>query len=80
MRGIPQPGTLDISHTLVRFDIFNRSNFEYSAFSGLKVDCAEENQTRKKKVDSAEENKTRKKIFRSAISRHQLSCDYALNL
>ena len=67
MRGISQPGTLDFYHTLVLLDIFNRSNFQYIAFCGLKV-------------DSAEEKKTRKKIFRSAISMYQLSRDHALNL
>ena len=49
LRGICQPGTLDFCHTLVLLDIFNRLNFENSAFSGLKVDSAEENKTRKKK-------------------------------
>ena len=34
----PQPGTPDFSRTLVHPDIFNRLNFAYSAFSGLKVD------------------------------------------
>ena len=79
MREISQPGTLDFCYTLVLPDIFNCSNFEYSVFSGLKVDSAEENQTRKK-VDNAEENNTRKKIFLSAISMHQLPRDHALNL
>ena len=70
---------LDFCHTLVLFDIFNRSNFEYSAFSGLKVDSAEETKHEKQK-DNAEENKTREKIFLSAISMHQLSRNHALNL
>ena len=33
-----QPGTLDFCCSKVLPDIFNCSNFEYSAFSGLKVD------------------------------------------
>ena len=66
LREIFQPGTLDFCHTLVLLDIFNRSNFKYSSFSGLKVDNAEENKTRK--------------IFLSAISMYQLSRDHALNL
>ena len=48
MREISQPGTLDFCHTLVLLDIFNLSNFKYSTLSGLKVDSAEENKTRKK--------------------------------
>ena len=66
IEGISQPGTLDFYYTLVLLDIFNCSNFEYSAFSGLKVASAEENKT--------------KKTFLSAISMHQLSRDLALNL
>ena len=65
--GNPQPGTLDFCHTLVLLDIFNRSNFKYSAFSGLEVDSEEENKTKPKK------------IFRSASSMHQLSRKHALN-
>ena len=40
IEGDPQPGTLDFSRAKVLPDIFNRSSFEYSAFtfSGLKVD------------------------------------------
>ena len=34
---IPQPSSPDFSPTLVLPDIFNRSNFEYNALSGLKV-------------------------------------------
>ena len=36
--GYAYGGTPDFSLTLVLSDIFNRSNFEYSAYSDLKVD------------------------------------------
>ena len=36
--GNPKSGTPDFSRTLVLPDIFNQSNFQYSALSGLKVD------------------------------------------
>ena len=42
-------GTLDFCHTQVHLDIFNRSNFKNSTFSGLKADSAEENRIKKKK-------------------------------
>ena len=67
LRGISQPGTFDFCHTLVPLDIFNPSNFEYSAFSGLKVDTAEENKTRKK-VDKRrrKQNKKKKSLYQQS--------------
>ena len=38
IEGDPQPGVPDLCLTKVLPDIFNRSNFEYRAFSGLKID------------------------------------------
>ena len=49
---IPQPDTPDFSRTKVLPDMLNRSNFEYRALSGLKVD--------NKKKDA----KTRKIVFK----------------
>ena len=46
----PQPSSPDFSRTLVLPDIFNRSNFEYSAYSGLKVDSM--GRKRKKKQNN----------------------------
>ena len=51
--GIPQPGTPDFIPELVLLDIFNRSNFKYSAFNGLKVDSWR----RKKKKSKKKEEK-----------------------
>ena len=48
LRGIPQPGKLSFSRTLVFPDVFNRSNFEYSAFSGLKEDSWKRKRKKKK--------------------------------
>ena len=45
--GTPQPGTLNFIPALVLPDIFNRLNFEYSAFIGLKVDNREEKEKKK---------------------------------
>ena len=38
MMEISQPGTPNFSRILILPDIFNRSNFEHSVFSGLKVE------------------------------------------
>ena len=47
----PPPGyATDYSHALVLPDIFNCSNFEYSAFSSLKVDSQRRRIRKKKKV------------------------------
>ena len=48
-----QPGSPEVSPTLVLPDIFNRSNFEYSAFSGLKVDSR---RRRRKKKQNRKNN------------------------
>ena len=44
----PKPGTPDFSRTLVLPDIFNSSNFEYRAFSGLTVDSGRRKKKKKK--------------------------------
>ena len=49
VEGFPQRGTPDFIPALVLPDIFNRSNFEYSAFSGLKVDSQRKKSQKKKK-------------------------------
>ena len=56
-RPCPQSGIADFCRTKVLPDIFNRLNFEYSAFSGLKVDSGR--RKRKKKV----RKKMQKKVF-----------------
>ena len=60
MRRLPQRGTPDFCHPLVLPDIFNRSNFEYNTFSGLKVDSGKRKRKKKKqkskKEDAKEEN------------------------
>ena len=50
--GSSQPGTLDFCRTKVLPDIFNRSNFTYSAVSGLKVDSG---RRKSKKKDAKQE-------------------------
>ena len=47
--GIPPTWHPDFSRILLLPDIFNRSNFEYSAFSGLKVDSRRRVRKKKKK-------------------------------
>ena len=49
MRGIPQCDTPDFIITPVLSDIFNHSNFEYSTYSGLKVDSLRKEKARKMK-------------------------------
>ena len=60
MRGIPQPGTPNFIPALVLPNIFNCSNFEYSALSNLKVDSRR--RKRKKKLEKIQ--KRRKIVFR----------------
>ena len=60
LRGIPQPGTSNFSRTLILPDIFNRPNFEYRVFSGLKADSLE-----KKKEEKIAEKKQKKKQYAS---------------
>ena len=55
MRGSFQASTADIIPAQVLSDIFNRFNFEYSAFSGLKVD------SRRRKKKSKKSKKRGKK-------------------
>ena len=62
----PQRGTTDFSGTLVLPDLFNRSNFEYSVFSGLKVDSGR--RKRKKKVRKKMQNK--KNNFQIGVNEH----------
>ena len=55
--GFSQPGTPNFSRALVLPDIFNRSNVEYSAFSGLKVDYRRRILKKKKKSKKKEKEK-----------------------
>ena len=55
--GSSQPGTPDFSRTLVLPDIFNRLNFAYSAFSGLKVDSRRRIKKKKSKKQDKKEAK-----------------------
>ena len=59
----PQPGTADFSRTKVLPDIFHLSNFEYSAFSGLKVDSS----VRKK---NQEKRKSKKNNIQDGVNEH----------
>ena len=60
MRETPQPGTPDFIPALVLPDIFNHSNFEYSAFSSLKVNSMR----RKTKVGK---NETTPEIYKNFL-------------
>ena len=48
LRGIPPTWHPGFSFTPILPDIFNRSNFEYSAFSGLEVDSGRRKRKKKK--------------------------------
>ena len=50
MMEISLPGTPDFSRTLILPDIFNRSNFEHSVFSGLKVEGMGRKRKKKEKA------------------------------
>ena len=67
MRGFSQPGTPDFSRTVVLPGILNRSNFEYSAFSGLKVDSGRRKR-KKKKVRKKMQNKENN--FQVGVNEH----------
>ena len=56
-----QPGIPGFGPTIVLPDVFNRSNFEYSAFSSLKV---EKWQQKNKKKEKKKKRKRRKIVFR----------------
>ena len=64
----PGPGTLKFIRTLDLSDTFNRSNFEYSAFSGLKVDSMK--RIRKKKRNT-KTNKKKNSIQVGVDEHHQ---------
>ena len=55
MRGIPQPGIPNFSRALPLPDIFNRSNFEYSANSSLKVDSWRRKRKKKERKKTKKE-------------------------
>ena len=62
MRESPQHGTSDFSRLKVFSDIFNRSNFEYSALSGLKVDnMGRKIKKKKRKKEKGKKKKSKKK-------------------
>ena len=56
MRGIPQPGILDFCRTKALPDIFNPSNFEYSAFGCFKANSDKNERRKNKKKDAKQEN------------------------
>ena len=69
MRGVPQPGTPDFIPALVLPNIFNRSNFKFSAFSGLKV----HSRRRKRKIVFRLEqtNITKRKAVDCVLKNHK---------
>ena len=70
LRGIPQHGTHNFSQALVLPDIFNRSNFEYSTFSSLKVDSG-----RKKKKKEKTKKQNKKNSFQGRVNEHNQKKD-----
>ena len=67
----PQPGIPHFSPTLVLPDIFNRSNFEYSALSGLKVDS-----WRRKRQKKVRKKTTKKKNdIQAGVNEHDQKKD-----
>ena len=66
MRGIHLPGTPNFIPALVLPDIFNRSNFEYRAFSGLKA----ENRRRKRKKKVRKKKKKKKNSIQVGVNEH----------
>ena len=61
----PIAGTPDFIPTLVLPDIVNRSNFEYSAFSGLKLDS-----WRRKKKEIRKKTKKMKNSIQVEANEH----------
>ena len=79
LKGIPLSGTPYFSRTKVLPDIFNRSNSEYMAFSGLKADSIrrkgkkskKKEKEKKKGIQVGVNEQTKRKVIDSVIKNYK---------